>query len=163
VGARLLELAVHDPAAGARRQAAAEADHARGVAGQQLEVHPRLAAMEPLQEAGARQRHEVAEALVVRRQERQVVALDLLAAYPAVVHEVGLEPHKRLDAVLLARLAELHGAVHHTVIGERDGGLAEARGAFGELVDLAGAVEQRILGMDVEVDAAGCRHGLCRL
>ena len=76
-------------------------------------------------------------------------------AAPAVVDEVGLEADDRLDAVLLGRLVELDRAVHHAVVGEPEGGLAEARGALGELVDLARAVEQRVLGVDVEMGAAG--------
>ena len=41
VGARLVEPALDDPAAGARRQAAGEADHAVAVAGEQLQVDAR--------------------------------------------------------------------------------------------------------------------------
>ena len=38
-------------------------------------------------------------------------------------------------------------------------GLSELGGARGERADLAGAVEQRVLGVDVEVRAAGSAHG----
>jgi hypothetical protein len=89
-----------------------------------------------------------------------VVALDLALADRAVVHEVRLEPQDRLDVVLPAGLVELHGAVHDAVIGQPEGRLAELGRALRELVDLAGAVEQRVLGVDVEMRAAGGRHGL---
>jgi hypothetical protein len=49
------------------------------------------------------------------------------------------------------------------VIGERERRLTEARGALGELVDLAGAVQQRVLAVDVKVNASGCWHGLTTL
>jgi hypothetical protein len=58
--ARLLELALHDALAGTRGQAPGEADHAVGVPREQLEVHPRLAAMQALEEAGAGELHQVA-------------------------------------------------------------------------------------------------------
>jgi hypothetical protein len=43
------------------------------------------------------------------------------------------------------------------VIGQPEGGLAELRRTCRELVDLARAVEQRVLGVDVEMRAAGGR------
>ena len=76
----------------------------------------------------------------------------------AVVDVVGLEADDRLDAVLLGRLHELHRAVHDAVVGEADGGLAERRRAGGQRVDLAGAVQERVLRVDVEVCAAGGAH-----
>ena len=159
VRARLGGLALQDPLARTRRQAAGEADHAVGVAGEQLEVDARLAAVQPFEEPGAGQLDEVAQPLVVLREQRQVVALDLAVARPVVVDEVRLEADDRLDPVLLGRLVELDRAVHHAVIGEPERGLPEARRALGELVDLARAVEQRVLGVDVEMGAAGSGHG----
>jgi hypothetical protein len=60
--------------------------------------------------------------------------------------------------VLFRGLVELDGTVHHAVVGEPDGRLLERGGTLDEGVDLAGAVEQRVLGMDVEMRAAGCAH-----
>ncbi len=151
VRARLVDVAVDDPLARARRQAAGEADDALGVLGEQLEVDPRLAAVQALEEALARQRREVLEALVGGGEQRQVVALDLAIADGAIVDEVGLEAEQRLDVVLLRGLVELDRAVHDAVVGQADRRLVERGGAFGELVDLASAVEQRVFGVDVEV------------
>ena len=92
-----------------------------------------------------------------------VPELDLRLTAPAVVDVVRLQADDRLDAVLLRGLVELHGAVHHAVIGQPQGGLPEVRGPLCELVDLARSVQQRVLGMDVEMGAAGSRHGLPRL
>jgi hypothetical protein len=83
-----------------------------------------------------------------------VVALDLAVLDAAVVDEVRLEPEDRLDLVLLAGLVELDRAVHHAVVGEPERRLAELGGPLGELLDLARAVEQRVLGVDVEMRAA---------
>ena len=93
-------------------------------------------------------------------EQREVVALELDRFGADVVAEVRLEAEDRLDPVLLARLVELDGAVHHAVVGEPEGGLAEGGGALREAVDVAGAVEQRVLGVDVQVDGVGGRHGL---
>jgi hypothetical protein len=128
------------------------------VLGQQLEVHARLAAVQALEEALARQRREVAEAHIRGREQRQVVALDLPFAELAVVHEVGLEAEQRLDLVLLRGLVELHGAVHHAVIGQPDGGLSVGCGALRQRIDLARAVEQRVLGVDVQMRDGGAAH-----
>ena len=160
VRARLVELALHDPLARAAGQAAGERDHALGVQRQQLQVHARLAAVQAFEEALGGERREVPEALVGRRQQRQVVALDLAVAHVAVVDEVGLEAQQRLDVVLLGGLVELDGAVHDAVVGQADGRLIEGRGALGELADVAGAVEQRVLGVDVQVrDGRGAHRG----
>ena len=103
----------------------------------QLEVDAGLAAVQALEEAGAGELDEVAEALVGRGEQREVVALDLALAHGAVVDEVGLEAQDRLDAVLPAGLVELDRAVHDAVVGEAERGLAEGRRAGGQAVDVA--------------------------
>jgi hypothetical protein len=45
------------------------------------------------------------------------------------------------------------------MIGERDGGHLELGGALREVRDAAGAVEDRVLGVDVEVDERRFGHG----
>ena len=77
----------------------------------------------------------------------------------AIVDEVGLEPDDRFDPVLLAGLVEVDGAVHHAVVGEPEGGLPELRGPRRHRVDLAGAVEQRVLAVGVEMDGGGVLTG----
>ena len=69
----------------------------------------------------------------------------------AIVDEVGLEPDHGVDPVLLAGLVVLDGAVHHPVVGEPQRGLPVGGGALGQRVDPAGAVENRVLGVDVEM------------
>ena len=89
-----------------------------------------------------------------------MVALVLdLVALEAVVDEVGLEAEDRLDAVLPAGLVELDRAVQDAVVGEPERRHPELGRARRERLDLAGAVEQRVLGVDVEMDGLGRAHG----
>ena len=45
----------------------------------------------------------------------------------------------------------VNGAIHHAVIGEGERGHIHFGGALGHVFDAIGAVEQRILGMDVKM------------
>ena len=123
IGGSLLQ----DPPRQARLEAAGERDQAGGVAFEQVDVDVCLAAPEALQEAGRRQLHEVAEALVRAGEEREVVALAAAVRGAVVVDEVGLHPDDGLDSHLLARLVVVDGAVHGPVIGDPEGGHAQAR------------------------------------
>ena len=154
MGAGLGRDAVDEPAAEARLQAAGERDHALGVAGEQLEVDVGLAAPVALEVAGRAELDQVAKALVARREQREVVALVAHGLGAAVVHEVGLEAEDRLDPVLAAGLVVLDRAVHHAVVGEPQRRLPVGGGALGQRVDPAGAVEHRVLGVDVEMGEA---------
>ena len=75
-----------------------------------------------------------------------------------VVDEVDLTADDRLDAVLGAGLVELDRAVHHAVVGQAERRLAELRRARRQRVDLARAVEQRVLGVHVQMGAGGGAH-----
>ena len=57
----------------------------------------------------------------------------------------------RMDARSLSRLPEQHSAVEHAVIGDRNGGLPELLDALHKLLDAAGAVEQRIFCMHMQM------------
>ena len=76
-----------------------------------------------------------------------------------VVDEVDLAADDRLDPRLPRGLVELDRAVHHAVVGEPERGLPERGRALHEAVDLRGPVEQRVLGVDVQVGAGGRGHG----
>jgi hypothetical protein len=62
--------------------------------------------------------------------------------------------------VLAAGLVQLDRAVHDAVIGKAERRLPELGGPGRQVVDLARSVEQRVLGVDVEVGAGGARHGV---
>ncbi len=150
VGGAPVEQVLAEPAL----KASGERDHAVCVGGDLLEVDRRLTTLKALEEAGGRELHEVAVAGRRRRDQRQVEAFEP-AGGPArvVLDDVRLAPEDRLDVVLAAGGEKLHGAVHHAVIGQRQRRLSERRGPLGQLLDLARPVEQRVLGVDVEVGA----------
>jgi hypothetical protein len=125
---------------------------------QEPQVDVGLAPPQALEEALGRQLDQVAEAHVGRGQQRQVVALELDRVVADVVDEVGLEAQDRLDPVLLAGLVELERPVHDAVVGQAQCGLPELGRPRRECVDPARAVQQRVLGVDVQVDG-GRRHG----
>ncbi len=154
VGARVALALFDQAAAEARLQAAGEHDHPLGVGGEHLHVDVGLAARETLQEAGRGELDQVGEAGVALGQQGDVVALvlRLLLDRRDVVDQVGLEPGDRLDPVLLAGLVEVDGAVHHAVVGQPESRLPELRRPRRHGVDLAGAVEQRVLAVGVKVD-----------
>ena len=142
--------------------------------GERLPVDPGLVVV-ALHEGPAGQLDEVAVAGVVLGQQGQVV-VELLAPVgvaPGVVHpapagrplvagvvgHVGLGAEDRLDALLAALLVEVEDAVHVPVVGDADRGLAVGDGGPDDLADPGGAVEHRVLGVDVEVgEAASTRH-----
>jgi hypothetical protein len=84
------------------------------------------------------------------------VALPLRSA---VLGDVDLAADQRLDAVLAGLADELDRAGERTVVGERDGGHLELGRPLRERGDPACPVEDRVLGMDVQVDEAGVSHG----
>ena len=62
------------------------------------------------------------------------------------------------DALLFALLVEIDDAVHDTMIGDGDGGLAQGLGALDQPLDAAGAIEEAVFAVDVQMDKIG--HGV---
>ena len=99
------------------------------------------------------------EPCAVTGEQGQVVALVLDAvARQMIVDHIRLETQDRLHVVLAAGLVELDRPVHDAVIGEAQRRRCRARAALHESLDLAGTVEQRVFGMDVEMDCGGTLH-----
>src|SRR5205823_2930936 len=73
--------------------------------------------------------------------------------------DVDLAPDERLDADLLRLAVELDRAGEAAVIGERDGRHLELGRAGDERGDAARPVEDRVLGVDVEVNERRLRQG----
>lgn len=65
--------------------------------------------------------------------------------------DVKLAAENRVNVVLLRCVEELHGAVNIAVIRHGDGFLAHALDVRQQLVYVAGPIEQRIVGVQVEV------------
>ena len=98
---------------------------------------------------------EVAVAGLIFAQEDQVgvgVVDAVLLVMARARRDIDLAADDRLDASGLAGLVKGHRAVHHAVVGHGQRRLPQLFGAFGQLLDAAGAVEQRILGMHMEMD-----------
>ena len=156
--ARVVDAVFGEPLAEAGGQAARQCDHAFGVALEVLEADGGTSARHPVDEARGAELHQVAVAGVIGGEQRQVVALTAPAGH-FLAGEVDLAAENRLDAVTLGGLVHLDRAAHHAVVGERERRLAEGRGALGKGVDVACPVEQRVLGVDVQMDAGLVAHG----
>jgi hypothetical protein len=66
--------------------------------------------------------------------------------------EVEFAADERFDALGLGLVVELDRAVEIAVVREGQGLHAEGGGAVHQAVDAAGAVEQAVVAMDVEMD-----------
>ncbi len=76
-------------------------------------------------------------------------ALDVVIVLLA---DVKLASDDGLDAFLLCRVDKMHGAKNIAVIGHGDGRHPELFHAMDELFDVAGAVKERVIGMEMQVD-----------
>jgi hypothetical protein len=147
-----------------RGKAAREARQPLGVLGEQLLVHPGPV-VEPLEVRRGHELQQVPVPDLVACEERQVVVLLLvlagLAVEPRARCHVGLDAEDGLDAVGMRRLVEAESAEHHPVVGDGDRGHVHPLG-FREdrrgrsvgcrRLDAGGPVEQRILGVNVQMD-----------
>src|SRR2546423_1099499 len=70
-----------------------------------------------------------------------------------------LEAYDRLDAVARHLVREFQRAEHVVGVGQGERRLAVGLGELTELGDLDRALQQRIGGMDVEMDESGSGHG----
>ena len=82
-----------------------------------------------------------------------------LRAVRPVVGDVDLAAENRLDSLLSGLPVELDRAGERAVVGERDRRHLELGGPRGEVRDPARAVEDRVLGVDVEMDERRIGHG----
>ncbi len=164
-----LEVPVHQPLGvfrapirqGARDfagQAAGGDDQAVAVSRQEIMIDAR-AIVETFQLGGAGKLQEISVAGVVFRQEELMEGARVELRVP-VAHaprgEVGFHAQDRLDARALGGAIEVDHAEHRAVIGQRQSRHAQFAGALHQVRDAAQAVEQRVFGMDVQVNK---RHG----
>ena len=143
---------------GLAAHAAGERDEALVVPAEQLPVGARLVVV-ALEVRRRRQLDEVLVAGLVAGEQREVrVALLDPGAAAAVGGHVELEADDRLDALFFGGAVELDGAAQRAVVGERHRRHAQFLGPFDQLLDPAGAVEQRVFAVHVEMDECG-GHG----
>src|SRR4051794_11615350 len=79
-----------------------------------------------------------------------------LAAMPG--GHVRFHADNGLDSFLLALVIELDGPVHTAVVGDGDRIHAEIFRPLHQLIDAAGAVQQGVMRVDVQVNKTGSRH-----
>ena len=109
---------------------------------------------------------EVAEAGTVLGEKREVVTgfFEIAGIFfeAAVGGDVGLVADDGVDAFLFGLLIELESAVEVAVVGEGQGVHAVGLGAGDELVDGAGAVEEAVMAVAVEVNEGLSAHEIPR-
>ncbi len=142
-----------------RLKAPRQHDDALGMRGHLGHVDGRLAALITLEEAVRAQLDQIAVAGRSGGEQRQVKPVKP-SRCPAhvIVDHVHFAAEDRLDVVPPRRREQLDGPVHHAVVGQRDRRLLERRGSRDQRVDVARAVEQRVLGVDMQVDAGRRRQ-----
>ena len=153
----LLDIVVHDSLRHFAAQARRAADQPLVVLFDQLLVDTRLV----IESLGKRVGDHLAEVVIafeVLGQQDQVVAgLLVLVLLETVFHHVDLAAQNRLDPGVRGGVVKVLDAVHVAVVGNGDGVHAEGLGPLDERLDGGGAVEDRILGMYVQMDEIG--HG----
>jgi len=83
-------------------------------------------------------------------------ALDVVVIFLA---DIQFAADDRLYAMLVSRIHEVHRAKNVAVVGHRHRGHAQFLHALAEFFDVTGAVQQGIVGVQVQVDELG--HGVC--
>src|SRR5687767_10717900 len=106
---------------------------------------------------------EVAIAGFVFGEENEMVVYVLAAGgaflfQPAAGSDVNFAADDRLDALSAGGLVEIDGAVKHAVVRDRKRAKIQLVRAVHELVQPARAIEQRVLGVQMEMDEIGARH-----
>ena len=143
-------------------QAAGESDQPLRILREVLKVDARLV-VHAVEVRVGDETAEVAVARCVRGEQDEVkgllVCLPLLVTH-ATTRNVGLHADDRLDPTLRRRLDKLHRPVEGAVVSNGDGVHAERLRLVHERIDLAHAVEQAELGVDVEMGEVGLlAHG----
>ena len=83
-----------------------------------------------------------------------VVALRI-GAMVFLLADVKLAAQNRLDAPLLRRLKKMNRAINIAVIGNRNRLLADVGNVVDQLFDVAGAVQKRIIRMQMKMSKFG--------
>ena len=77
----------------------------------------------------------------------------------AGVEQLDLRPDDAVEADLLGRAHETDGAVEAVAVGDGQPGQADRRGPFDQLVRWRGPIEEREIGVGVELGVGDGRHG----
>ena len=117
-------------------------------------------AVEAMQRGLAGEADEVAVAGFVFGEDEEMVVLVVFrgGAVVVVLADVELAAEDGLDALLLRGVEEVDGAVDVAVVGHGGGGLADVAEVGGEFVDIAGAIEEGVIGVEMKVGKLS--HGI---
>ena len=138
------------------RQARRQADQPLAVLAQQFIIDTRLI-VKTARKGLAAQIHQVLVARIVLAQQNQVaifaVGVHLFIHIGAQVH---FAPDHRMHARILAGGVKIHHAIEHAMVGDGAGVHAQLLNQRGQLFDAARAVQQAVLGMQMQMRK---RHG----
>ena len=120
--------------------------------GQIFLAHPRLA-IEAVERGFGRDADQIAVALFVLGEHQQVVVVVALRLGTMILllADVELAPENGLDATCLRGLEEVDGSVDIAVVCNGDGLLADVGDAIYKLFYVAGAIEEGVVGVQVQV------------
>ena len=116
---------------------------------EQLVVHGRPA-VKPLGKAAGHQLDQIPVARLVLHQQHQMIlflAVFAILVKTAVGRDVDLAADDRLDALGRACLVERHGAVHHPMVGDGDGGMSGRLRRLRDVFDAAGSVQKAVFAV----------------
>jgi len=160
-GPRPLQVTLEDPVGDLAVQTGARGDEPLAVRGQQLLVDSRTV-VKAFQKSRRGELHQVPVALEVLDQDDEMAgrlsrALRGLVE-PALRGHVELAADDGLDPRLVGLLVEVDGTVHVAVVGDGHGGHPEFLGLFEEVAEADGAVQEAVLGVEVEMDEIDVLH-----
>ena len=143
-------------------QAAGQEDQPLLVRGQQFLVHARFVII-ALQMRGGRQPDQIlVTRFVLGQQAQMMIGVPAAAArflfQAAARRDINLAADDRFDALLPRRLVKINRAVKDAVIGDGQGGELQFARLLHQPVQAAGAIEQRILGVQMQMNKIGVRH-----
>ncbi len=109
-----------------------------------------------MQSGLAGQPHQVPIAHLILGQHQEVVISIRHLAMVGSLREIKLAPQNGLDPLLLHGVEEVHRTVDIAVVGDGSGGLPHLADVRGQLVNVAGSIEERIVGMKMEMGKLCC-------
>ena len=134
-------------------QAGRQSDQTLVMLLQQRNIHTGLA-IETVHKGFRHQQAQIFITLTVLAQQNQVVRI-VIDAVDTVTHQppghIDLTADDRLDACCFGSLVKIDAAVHNTVVCDRNGALSQLLDPLHHSVDAAGAVQEAIFGMHMQV------------
>ena len=160
--ARLGQLVLLDPLRDFAGQAAGKRDQPVLVGRKQFFINARLVVI-TLQMRRRGEPNQVAVPRLVLGQQHQVM-IDIAPAAAGLFLQSAARGHihfatdDRLDAFLLGRLVKINRAIKHSVVGDRQRRQLQLMGPIHQPVQPTSAIEQGILGVQMQMNKVRVRH-----